>query len=93
MLRWIVSLTTLVAVSSVFAQGTFLNSETSSKKSSFCDTTPPKCDPAPYKCDTTPPNCNPKPPTTQCVPEPTSIAALAVGGFGLIVRRKKKNNA
>ncbi|MEI7984975.1 MAG: PEP-CTERM sorting domain-containing protein [Armatimonadota bacterium] len=92
MLRWIVSLTTLVAVSSVFAQGTFLNSDTSSKKSSFCDTTPPKSDPAPYKCDTTPPNCNPKPPT-QCVPEPTSVAALAVGGLGLLVRRKKKNNA
>ena len=89
MLRWIVSLTTLVAVSSVFAQGSFLGSDTQSKKGSFCTPTTPPSDPSPYKCNPTPPTCNPTPPS-QCVPEPASIAALAIGGFGLIVRRKKK---
>lgn len=38
-------------------------------------------------CDNNPP----KPPTN-CVPEPTSMAALAIGGIGFL-RRKKKQQA
>ena len=89
MLRWIVSLTALITVSSVFAQGTFLNSDTSSKKGSFYETNQKDPTPSQY-CNPAPPPCNAPP--TQCVPEPASFAALAIGGFGLIIRRKKKNS-
>ena len=100
MLRWIVSISALIVVSSTFAQGSlFCNDGHNSdkNKSSFCNPTPIKCDPTPVKCDPKPIDCNPKPPTdcnpkppTNCVPEPTSVAALAIGGIGFIMRKKKK---
>jgi hypothetical protein len=83
MLRWIVSLTALIAVSSVFAQGTLFDKNhhdgnSDNSKNSYCDPTPVKCDP--------------KPPTN-CVPEPGSVAVMAIGGLGLLLRKKKKKSA
>jgi hypothetical protein len=89
MLRWIVSLTALIAVSSVFAQGSSFcnNGDNNKDKNSFCDPTPSKPNDNGY-CNPKPP-CDPKPPTN-CVPEPTSVAALAIGGIGFLLRKKKK---
>lgn len=94
MLRWIVSITALIVVGSAFAKNnndwatslgdTGWNQKDkygqddpyNKKGGSFCD--------IPVKCD---------PPTNQnCVPEPTSMAALAIGGITMLKRRKKKQS-
>lgn len=73
MLRWIVSLSAIIAVSSVFAQGSFFdknNNDGGKGNNEYCPPTPPKCDP---------------------VPEPASVAVMAVGGLGLLLRKRKKS--
>ncbi len=102
MLRWIVSLTALIAVSSVFAQGSSFGGHDShdgglfgkddkgkgdDKGNIFCPTDDKGKDNS--YCPTDDKNSCPKPPPN-CVPEPASFLALGVGGVGFLLARKKK---
>ena len=100
MLRWIVSITALIAVSSVFAQGSEFGGSDHSKDGGFSNKDDKgKGDDKGFKDggdkdskdggDKDKDKDNPKPPTN-CVPEPASFLALGVGGIGFFLARKKK---
>lgn len=90
MSRWIVSFSALIVVASAFANPTN-GSLTNLSHSGWDSYSNSGTNYGNSYSNTDPKNCDPKPPTN-CVPEPSSIAALAIGGIAFL-RRKKKAQA
>ena len=98
MLRWIVSITALIAVSSVFAQGSEFGGSDHSKDGGFSnkddngkgDDKGSKDGGDKGSKDGGDKDGGDHKKPTDCVPEPASFLALGVGGVGFFLARKKK---